>query len=463
MATSNLLNSVYQNKENLYQQVVEHIASGADCNEITEYGESPVAVASKNGRFDVVKLLLDSGADKERISWTTTHFAVAYGSTSELRSVVETHRNELEARDCWKRTPYLLAILTGDQSKTSALLDMGANREVVGHCGRTVFQYAIQNDDAAMLDWLVNNGHDLDVVDEFLDTPLIAAAEGGKIQSARYLIENGVDIFQCDRLSQRAIQVASTLEIVELLVANGDDINDVSDEMHMQVIGTGQIDQPNVPQEVYNAEKYPLFGEINPDEVRSLFWIDMIRSGVDAWQARKKYADEASRWDEPVWCYKRFGRTTNILPDGRIIEIAGEHEDFYDPDFCIYNDVTLFEPDGTIRVFCYPEEDFPPTDFHSATLVGSRIIIIGSLGYMGSRQVGHTPVYSLDIDTLRINKLSTQGEAPGWISRHKTSLSGDELIVSGGKIWVKEDDKFDLVENSNRYALCLETLVWSKK
>ena len=463
MEKQSLLETVDQNEEDLYQQVVEHLAAGADCNEITKYGESPVIVASNNGRFDVVKLLLDSGADKAQLGWTATHFSVVYGSTNELRSVVKTHRNELESRDCWKRTPYLLAILTGDQSKTSVLLEMGADCEVVGPREKTVFQYAIQNDDVAMLDWLVNNGHDLDVVDKFLTTPLIAAAEEGKIQSAQYLIEKGVDIFQCDHHSQRAIQVASTLEIVRLLVAKGEDINEVSDEMHLQVIGAGQIDQPNVPQDVYEAEKYPLFGHTNPEEVNCSFWIDMIKSGVAAWQARDKYTDDESILDGPVWCYKRFGRTTNILPDGRIIEIAGEHEDWYDSDFCIYNDVTLFEPNGAIRVFCYPEADFPPTDFHSATLVGNRIVIIGSLGYMGSRQVGHTPVYSLDIDTLKISKISTQGEAPGWISDHRTVLSGNELIVSGGEVWIEEDDKGKLAPNASRYALCLETLVWSKK
>jgi len=27
----------------------------------------------------------------------------------------------------------------------------------------------------------------------------------------------------------------------------------------------------------------------------------------------------------------------NQLPDGRLVSVGGEHEDYYDPDFCIYN------------------------------------------------------------------------------------------------------------------------------
>ena len=45
--------------------------------------------------------------------------------------------------------------------------------------------------------------------------------------------------------------------------------------------------------------------------------------------------------DGPVWCFSRFGTSLTELPDGRFVQIGGEHEDFYDPDFCIYNDVTV--------------------------------------------------------------------------------------------------------------------------
>ena len=80
------------------------------------------------------------------------------------------------------------------------------------------------------------------------------------------------------------------------------------------------------------------------------------------------------------------------------MQVAGEHEDGYDPDFCIYNDVIVHHPDGRLEIIGYPESLFPPTDFHTATLVGDRIIVIGSLGYQGSRVYGTTPVFALSID-----------------------------------------------------------------
>ena len=71
----------------------------------------------------------------------------------------------------------------------------------------------------------------------------------------------------------------------------------------------------------------------------------------------------------PVWSFDRFGQSMNILPDGRVF-IAGEHEDDYDWDFRIYNDVVVAAPNGDIEhIFGYPPEIFPPTDFHAAVFV----------------------------------------------------------------------------------------------
>jgi len=209
MANQSFLHTIYQGEADLYQQVVRHITAGADPSRVTDYAESALRVASNNGRFDVVQLLLDSGADKTQLEWSGIHSAVAFGSFSDLRNAIADHREDLEARDFWSRTPYLLAVLTGSIDKASALLASGADRTVVGRCGKTVFQYAIQHDDVDMLDWLLKNKHDLDLVDEFGTTPLLAASEQGKTACVRFLIEKGVDIFVCDDIPNRALQVAS--------------------------------------------------------------------------------------------------------------------------------------------------------------------------------------------------------------------------------------------------------------
>jgi hypothetical protein len=161
-----------------------------------------------------------------------------------------------------------------------------------------------------------------------------------------------------------------------------------------------------------------------------------------------------------VWCAQRFGQSISFLPDGRIIQVAGEHEDSYDPDFCIYNDVFVHHPDGRIQIFGFPREVFPPTDFHTATLVGRKLYLIGSLGYHGERRPGSTPVYRLDIDDLRIERVDTRGENPGWIYKHRAQLSGDEIVISGGTRAVEIDGEENHVDNTDRFALSLASLRW---
>lgn len=159
----------------------------------------------------------------------------------------------------------------------------------------------------------------------------------------------------------------------------------------------------------------------------------MIRSGISAYAAR--LLNGGSPDDCPVWCAQRFGQSLTRLPDGRIIQIGGEHEDFYASDFCIYNDAFVHHPDGRIDIFCYPESVFPPTDFHTATLIGDSIYIIGGLGYRGSRRFGETLVYRLDTNTLAIHPVATGGDPPGWISGHRALLIGpNEIRISGGKL-----------------------------
>ncbi len=153
------------------------------------------------------------------------------------------------------------------------------------------------------------------------------------------------------------------------------------------------------------------------------FWNAMVRSREPAYAARNRFGDGDHCSGAPVWCFQRFGRTLTALADGRYVEIAGEHEDFYDPDFCIYNDVVVYHGDGTFTLYGYPAEVFPPTDFHTATLVGTSIYLIGSLGYQGQRRPGETPVRRLDCGSWRIEPVATRGTPPGWISRHTAAYT----------------------------------------
>ena len=90
-----------------------------------------------------------------------------------------------------------------------------------------------------------------------------------------------------------------------------------------------------------------------------------------------------------------MGQPSVTLPDGREVYIAGEHEDHYDPDFYIYNDVVVMDGDQC-DILGYATDIFLPTDFHTATLVRDEIILIGNLGYPEDRDPTTTQVFRLN-------------------------------------------------------------------
>jgi len=455
-----LLQTIYNNSPDLLNEVKTFIARGEDLSVVTEYCESALSVSSNNGRFDVVWLLLENGADGKQLGWTPTFYEVAFGDLDSIRKSINTHR-DLEARDNWSRTPWLLSLQVGDIDKAALLLESGADQSVAGRCGKTPMAYCIQHNDVAMLQRLIEQGFDIEAVDEFQTTPLMVAAEAGMAECVKLLIEAGADISKSNDIPERAIQMASTMEVVQLLVDAGEDINDINEDTHAAMLGTEVDGTPTVTRQQYLKGKYRQFGKTNPQLMDNPYWLSMIKCGANAWGARSTYDDENGLNDKPVWCYQRFGRTLNKLPGGRIIEIAGEHEDNYDPDFCIYNDITVFHPDGRIELYGYPQSVFPPTDNHSATLVGDTIYIIGNLGYHDKRHLGRTPVYKLDIHTYQIEKVDTTGPQPGWIYRHKARFDGSNTItLSTGEIMLSKDS---YMENHRVYTLNLDTMEWGEK
>ena len=83
--------------------------------------------ASDVGRFDVVDVLLNAGADPDQLGWTPLHQAVDLGTLADVRMVLADGA-DLTARDWWwwGRTPWLLALQIGDIGKAEALLAAGA-------------------------------------------------------------------------------------------------------------------------------------------------------------------------------------------------------------------------------------------------------------------------------------------------------------------------------------------------
>jgi hypothetical protein len=323
--------------------------------------------------------------------------------------------------------------------------------------------YPIENGYVHTLAWLLEEGFDTEDTDEFGTTPLMVAAEYGANESVRLLLEAGSNLDARDHIGEKAIKKATSIEVIRMLMGAGEDINDIDDSMRAALTGVEYEGELQTSREEYVAGKHRRFGNANPEVMDVDFWKAMVRSGVTAWMARAAFNDTNKLHEGPVWCFHRFGKSITELPDGRFIEIGGEHEDSYMADFCIYNDVVIHHGGGKFDILGYPKSVLPPTDFHSATLIGSYIYIIGCIGYMGERIYHDTPVYRLHCETLSIEKVETTGEKPGWISTHRACLKeGSEIHLSGGKVCAMVNGKEEYCENPTSYVLDLADMGWRR-
>ena len=205
----------------------------------------------------------------------------------------------------------------------------------------------------------------------------------------------------------------------------------------------------------------PIRGEENPQRVESLVWEWLFRSRLSAYAATDVMRGPSPFEAGPTQCFDRFGQSKTELSDGRTVYIGGEHEDGYDPDFFIYNDIVVESAEGELEFYCYPVADFPPTDFHSATLVGDKIVVIGNLSYPGNR-AEQTQVLIVNVADFTVKQVLCNGQSPGWIHKQTAQLSADQksIVIKGGLLDVGE--KSALRENIDDWTLDIETWTWQK-
>ena len=184
----------------------------------------------------------------------------------------------------------------------------------------------------------------------------------------------------------------------------------------------------------------------------------LVETGHSPYSTRKIFGQDG--WDGAIWkgwTIDRMGMSRTVIPDGREVFVAGEHEDYYDPDFRIFNDLIVRGPGGDIEVYGYPKDILPPTDFHTATLLGGELLVVGSIGYPDQRGAGVTPVTRIEIDTWRVAGHTRTTGGPGWLCKHEVEAVDGRLVVRGGEVGT---DSFR--RNCDEWSLDPATLDWTR-
>jgi hypothetical protein len=406
------------------------------------------------------------------------HEIVQKGELRELQAALRSGV-DVDSPGQMGATALMLAIGSKDLEKTKLLIQHGANPELTDDFNATALRHAVDADFAEGVRFLLSLGVDrgyrpryplkkIDYGNSVLDVPLPAglrdvlseaewqASLQESRQAMRELGENPS--------VEPVISAVQSVEVLKLFLDVGDDLSLAPTDVKRAFIGLQTGAELNVADSDYRRHKLPRFGNSNPDRMDFPFWKEMVRTGAGSYAARTKFKD-SNPFQEPgaVWCYDRFGSSLTPLNDGRFVQIGGEHEDYYDPDFFIYNDVVIHDGNGNFQIYGYPRDVFPPTDFHCATLCRDGIYIIGCLGYPDQRLPGFTPVYRLKLESWQIDPVKTAGEMPGWIHNHRARYEPERnaIVIEEGEISVMaEGAEQEFRRNEHVFELDLTQLQW---
>jgi ankyrin repeat protein len=138
-----------------------HIAGGADINGPNDYGATVLAIATQRDNYEMVRLLLESGAQVRAVVF---HNAVA-------RSGDDTDRIQL-------------------------FLDHGApiDEAATGLPGHTALMYAAEHGHVEVGKLLLDNGADINIGDYFGDPAINVAAFYGQLAFLKMLVERGAEL-----------------------------------------------------------------------------------------------------------------------------------------------------------------------------------------------------------------------------------------------------------------------------
>jgi hypothetical protein len=88
--------------------------------------------------------------------------------------------------------------------------------------------------------------------------------------------------------------------------------------------------QPAIDRDEFLAWRSPRQVMESPTRLDNPLWHWLVRTRHSGYSANEAFKGPSPFDAGPMWCFDRFGKSETKLPDGPVVHIGGEHEDYYD-------------------------------------------------------------------------------------------------------------------------------------
>ncbi|EAX89571.1 ankyrin repeat protein, putative [Trichomonas vaginalis G3] len=196
----------------------------ANPNDINNDGQTSLQIAATHGGREIIELLLSHGCIINEREYLI-HCAATNNIFGTLEFVIGLHNN-VNIRNSDDKTPLHIAAENGSIENIRTLIFHGADIDVHDKEGNTPLHLAVGNEMVAK--FLIENGANINSVNEKGQTPILYADFNYKINFLKYYISKGAYVNQKDLKGKTLFHYAAEgkyHEIIRTLISLGADIN----------------------------------------------------------------------------------------------------------------------------------------------------------------------------------------------------------------------------------------------
>ncbi|ARE67600.1 SWPV1-034 [Shearwaterpox virus] len=207
------------------------IQCNADIDIIDKNNRTPLFYAVKNNDYEMVKLLLNKGANvniQDSIGYSCLHIATIRNSNIEIIKALIDNKIDLNAYDWIGRTPLHISVIKSNFDAVKLLVRAGAYINVKDRCRKFPIYYAVSKSDNLISGLLLKHGANPNTINDNEETLLHMAVTSNNILLVEQLLLYGAKIDNGGYNTPPPIVSAVNInnyEIVKMLLQNGANVN----------------------------------------------------------------------------------------------------------------------------------------------------------------------------------------------------------------------------------------------